>query len=469
MNLATLCSIGWWAVCPPAHHSARFYAADLQNNKMSEQININETSCSQPANVTQVTVPTATLNQINDEPTAVPLVPANDTPTTSLPVPSRVVVPATATPFVQVGEFVASTLHSKFPEIENADSLLNEMVVMPSQLVEGVLHQGSKMVLASSSKAGKTWMLLDLAMSVATGKPWIKFPTTQGRVLFLNFEIQRAFIRSRIEALQQHKQVGCLGDLDIWNLRGHLMEFERMAAEIVRQTADRAYSLIVLDPIYKALGGADENGSGTVGSLCNQLERISHHTGAAVVFAHHFPKGNQSKKSAIDRLSGSGVFARDADSIITLTEQETEDCYAMEFTLRNFKAMPPLVVGWDFPLLKFRETLDPNKLRGKKADKCDPNELVELLGEAGLTSKEWEEMALANGWSRSSYFRIRKELLKAPAKVVQGDDKKYRTAVSAPAAATATSSPPIEASCSTPPAPPATAQPAREVAPTAAK
>jgi hypothetical protein len=418
---------------------------------MSEEI-IDKSTCSP----TGTSVPPVESNATLSSPVVIKPVPA---PVTAL---TEAAIPA-------LSPEASVSLASKFPEIENADSLLNEIVVMPDQLVEGVLHQGSKMVLASSSKAGKTWMLLDLAMSVATGKPWIKFPTCQGRVLFLNFEIQRAFLKSRIEALQQHKQASCLGNLDIWNLRGHLMQFSEMAVEIVRRTADRSYSLIVLDPIYKAMAGSDENASGNVGNLCNQLERISHRTGAAVVFAHHFPKGNQSKKSAIDRLSGSGVFARDADSIITLTEQENDDCYAMEFTLRNFKVMPPIVVGWDFPLMKFREALDPNRLRGKKAEKCDPNGLVELLGDGGLTSKEWEDKALANGWSRSSYFRIRKELLKVPAKVTQGDDKKYRKAVSEPVAATATNSDAVQLPCPPPPAPPVSAPPAPGVAEPAAK
>jgi len=86
-----------------------------------------------------------------------------------------------------------------------------------------------------------------------------------------------------------------------------------------------------------------------------------------------------------------------------------------------------------------------------------------------MSSKQWEDEALANGWARSSYFRIRKELLKVPAKVTQGDDKKYRKAVSEPVAATATNSDAVQPPCPPPPAPPASAQPAREVAEPAAK
>lgn len=314
-----------------------------------------------------------------------------------------------------------------FPEIENAEALLTDKLIeTPAELIAGILHQGSKMVLASSSKAGKTWMLLDLAVSVASGQPWIKYTTVQGRVLFLNFEIQRAFMRSRLHDLKCKKVVG-LSNLDVWNLRGHALEFEQLVGEVVRRTADRNYSLIILDPIYKAMIGGDENAAGTIGTLCNQLEQLAHQTGAAVAFAHHFPKGNQSKKTPMDRMSGSGVFARDADTIITLTEQETDDCYAMEFTLRNFKSQPPIVVGWDFPLLTFRDELDPQKLKGNggRPEEVGGEELVELLAEKPLTTTEWLKAAVEAGIKRATFYRRKKELVKDD-DVAIGLDKKWR-------------------------------------------
>ncbi|NDJ14984.1 MAG: hypothetical protein EBY17_27975, partial [Acidobacteriia bacterium] len=150
-----------------------------------------------------------------------------------------------------------------FPEIENAETLLaDKLVEPPDELIAGILHQGSKMVLASSSKAGKTWMLMDLAVSVSTGQPWIKYATVKGRVLFINFEIQRPFMRSRLNDLRIKKVVDSLEGLDVWNLRGHVLDFAELVGEVVRRTADRNYSLIILDPIYKAMVGGDENAAG---------------------------------------------------------------------------------------------------------------------------------------------------------------------------------------------------------------
>ena len=45
-------------------------------------------------------------------------------------------------------------------------------------------------------------------------------------------------------------------------------------------------------------------------------------SGAAILYAAHFSKGNQAGKDAIDRISGSGVFGRDADTLIILTKHE---------------------------------------------------------------------------------------------------------------------------------------------------
>ena len=57
------------------------------------------------------------------------------------------------------------------------------------------MHKASKLILGGSSKSYKTWALTDLAVSVATGTPWLNLPTCQGKVLYVNLEIQAPFFR----------------------------------------------------------------------------------------------------------------------------------------------------------------------------------------------------------------------------------------------------------------------------------
>ena len=97
----------------------------------------------------------------------------------------------------------------------------------------------------------------------------------------------------------------------------------------------------------------------------NSLERLSVTTGAAVAFAAHYSKGNQSGKEAIDRVSGSGVFGRDPDSILSLTAHQEPDCFTLEATLRNFPPIDPVALRWAFPLFDRDPLLDPTALKKK--------------------------------------------------------------------------------------------------------
>jgi hypothetical protein len=131
--------------------------------------------------------------------------------------------------------------------------------------------------------------------------------------------------------------------------------------------------MIIFDPVYKLMAGKDENKAGDVGTIMAHLERVSVETGAAIVFGAHYSKGNQSAKESIDRIGGSGVFARDPDAILTMTGHEVENAFTVEATLRNYKPIDPFVVGWQYPLFSRDDSgLDPAALKmppGKKGEK----------------------------------------------------------------------------------------------------
>ncbi len=295
------------------------------------------------------------------------------------------------------------------PQIDTGTLLLTDnTITKPKELVTGLLHQGTKGVLASASKAGKTWLLLYLAICVATGSKFLRWNTAQGKVLFINFEIQRAFIKDRLTALMKRLGIEKVDGLDFWNLRGKTADFEALIMNIIKEVEGKGYSLIILDPIYKAMVGRSENMASGVGVVCNQIERLAERSGAAVVYAHHFTKGDPKKKAVIDRMSGSGVFARDADTIITLTEHTELDCYTVEMILRNLPQQPAFVVQWDYPVMVEREDLDPEDIREEDGAGSDTDEgMMALLKDKPLRSGEWQAKALALGVSRATFYRIK--------------------------------------------------------------
>ncbi|MEI9960476.1 MAG: AAA family ATPase [Limisphaerales bacterium] len=100
-------------------------------------------------------------------------------------------------------------------------------------------------MLASSSKAGKTWVLLDLALSVTIGTKFLCWETSKGKVLFINFEIQKAFIKDRLEALMKRRGIEKPDGLDFWNLRGKATDFEALVMSIIKEVEGKNYALII--------------------------------------------------------------------------------------------------------------------------------------------------------------------------------------------------------------------------------
>ncbi len=207
------------------------------------------------------------------------------------------------------------------PDPENMADAWDNLPQLAPPLIEGVLRQGHKMLLAGPSKAGKSFSLIELCCSIAEGRPWLGFSCAQGRVLYVNLELDRASCLHRFrdvyEALGWEAQR--LGNIDIWNLRGRSIPMDKLAPKLIRRAAKKNYIAIVIDPIYKVITG-DENSADQMAKFCNQFDKVCTELGCAVIYCHHHSKGSQGGKRSMDRASGSGVFARDPDALLDLIE-----------------------------------------------------------------------------------------------------------------------------------------------------
>ena len=136
------------------------------------------------------------------------------------------------------------------------------------------------------------------------------------------------------------------------------------------------------------LGNRDENANGDIAGLMNELEAMAQKTGAAVVVAHHFAKGDSTAKSAMDRMSGAGAWVRDPDSIMVLTPHEEPDAFTVTSILRNLPQLPEFVVSWDYPLMRVASDLNPDALRrpqGRNKIATDKEFMDAVITEEGKT------------------------------------------------------------------------------------
>lgn len=215
------------------------------------------------------------------------------------------------------------SISDDLPDPENMADVWDALPDLAPPLIGGVLRQGHKMLLAGPSKAGKSYALIQLCCAIAEGKPWLGFPCAQGRVLYVNLELDRASCLHRFRAV--YEALGWpadhLGSLDIWNLRGKAVPMDQLAPKLIRRARKKGYLAVVIDPIYKVITG-DENSADQMANFCNQFDKVCTELGCAVIYCHHHSKGNQGAKRSMDRASGSGVFARDPDALLDLLELE---------------------------------------------------------------------------------------------------------------------------------------------------
>lgn len=206
------------------------------------------------------------------------------------------------------------------PDFEPLDAAMQDLPPLADPLIEGILRSGHKLLMAGPSKAGKSFAMIELAIAIARGSEWLGFKCRQGRVLYVNLELDRASCLHRFDDICKLMGIKTdLANIDIWNLRGKALPLKKLAPKLVRRGKKSHYDLVIIDPLYKIMEG-DENSAGDMGAMWNWLDWIGAQLTAAIAVVHHHSKGAQGGKKSMDRASGSGVFARDPDALLDLTE-----------------------------------------------------------------------------------------------------------------------------------------------------
>lgn len=214
----------------------------------------------------------------------------------------------------------------ELPNPEGLEEVWGKLPELAPPLIDGVLRQGHKMLIAGPSKAGKSYGLIELTCAIAEGKHWFGWKCSQGRVMYVNLELDRASCLHRFKDIYDAMgwQPKNIRNIDIWNLRGKSVPMDKLAPKLIRRAAKKNYIAIIIDPIYKIITG-DENSADQMAQFCNQFDLVCTEIGCAVIYCHHHSKGGQGQKRSMDRASGSGVFARDPDALIDMIELEVTD------------------------------------------------------------------------------------------------------------------------------------------------
>ena len=212
------------------------------------------------------------------------------------------------------------------PDFESMADAWEHLPELAPPLIEGVLRQGHKMLIAGPSKAGKSYALIEMCIAIAEGRKWLDWQCAKGRVLYVNLELDRASCLHRFRDVYDSMKIPPqnIGSIDIWNLRGVTEPMDKLAPKLIRRARQGHYIAVIIDPIYKVITG-DENSADQMAHFCNQFDKVCTELGCAVIYCHHHSKGTQGGKRSMDRASGSGVFARDPDALLDMIELDLTD------------------------------------------------------------------------------------------------------------------------------------------------
>ncbi|MBQ10470.1 MAG: hypothetical protein CMJ45_02850, partial [Planctomyces sp.] len=137
-------------------------------------------------------------------------------------------------------------------------------------LVEHILPSGGASLVAGESGIGKTWVTLDLAISVALGRPWLAhFPAKQGNVLVIDEENAKPLLRKRLQKLLKAAQLDVDGStLGVRFLTGKGINLSDpvFVSAVERVLAASSPDLVIIDSLVRIHTG-NENDAGDMAKL----------------------------------------------------------------------------------------------------------------------------------------------------------------------------------------------------------
>jgi hypothetical protein len=187
-------------------------------------------------------------------------------------------------------------------------------------LVEELWGASSVGVIGGAPKCAKTWLGLDMALSVATGTACLgKYAVPEpGPVLIYLAEDALLVVRERVAGMARHRGVDLAG-VEVHVITAPVLRLDRGPdrARLWETTQRLRPRLLVLDPLVR-LHGIDENHAGEVAELLAYFRSLQRQLDLSVLLVHHTRKNATGGVSAGQGLRGSSDIHAFGDSNLYL-------------------------------------------------------------------------------------------------------------------------------------------------------
>lgn len=218
----------------------------------------------------------------------------------------------------------------------SGDVLMGRTFAPINMLVDNLIVEGLTFLIAPP-KYRKSWMMLDLAVSVSNGTPFLGRQTKLSSVLYLAFEDSERRLHDRLAKMRQpvgSRFLYATGDDIITIPEGLINALEAYIA----QTPD--LSIVIVDTLASIRG--DVPGGSNVYqqdyNVVNELKRFADAHHVAVILVHHTRKASQKDADFFDRINGSTGLTGAADTVLFLDAKRGEDDAILRVESRDFQS-----------------------------------------------------------------------------------------------------------------------------------
>jgi RecA-family ATPase len=209
-------------------------------------------------------------------------------------------------------------------------------------LVEELWGARSVGVIGGAPKCAKTWLGLDMALSVATGTACLgKYAVPQpGPVLVYLAEDALSAVRERVAGMARYRGLDLAG-VDIHVITSPVLRLDRSAdrSRLLETTKRLRPRLLLLDPLVR-LHGIDENNAGEVAELLAYFRSLQRQFDLSVLLVHHTRKNAAGGVASGQGLRGSGDIHAFGDSNLYL--RRTKDHLVLSSEHRAAPASSPV-------------------------------------------------------------------------------------------------------------------------------
>jgi hypothetical protein len=216
-------------------------------------------------------------------------------------------------------------------------------------LVDDVIERGANGVIVSDPHVGKSFVAVDLVLSLALGMPWLGFSVpVRTRVALITREDNADRTSWRMGHIL-HGKGGVKEDLEEWlwvntkddSPRFRLDNPEELSAMIAALQQHRPV-LTILD-VFNVVHGSDENDQSEMRKILDLATELARQVGCSLGILHHFNK--ETKGRLVQRIRGSTAIAGWAEWVIGLkyaSQKADEKVRIMEFDLKSGSVDHPL-------------------------------------------------------------------------------------------------------------------------------